>query len=76
MESPILPGNSFSVEKQKHITDQFFNNGFVHIPNVLAQSEVEALRDRADQLLDDPAVQQRYNPVSYTHLTLPTNREV
>mgnify|MGYP001161381452 CR=1 FL=1 len=62
MESPILPGNSFSVEKQKHITDQFFNTGFVHIPNVLAQSEVEALRDRADQLLDDPVVQQRYNP--------------
>ena len=62
MESPILPGNAFSVEKQKQITDQFFNNGFVHIPNVLSQSEVVALRDRTDQLLDDPVIQQRYNP--------------
>ena len=26
--------------------------------------------------MDDDAIQEMYDPVSYTHLTLPTNREV
>jgi len=60
--SPILAGEPFSEEKIREIVEAFYRDGFAHIPDVLTQSEVEALRDKADELLDDPVLYQRENP--------------
>ena len=48
MSSPILAGEAFSAEKQQQIAEQFFRDGYVHIPNVLTEGEITALRDRTD----------------------------
>ena len=50
--SPIMAGKPFSTEKTKQIAEQFFRDGYVHIPHVLTPKEVSILRDRTDQLLD------------------------
>jgi len=62
MSSPILAGEAFSAEKQQQIAEQFFRDGYVHIPNVLTEGEITALRDRTDQLLDDPELGRQTNP--------------
>ena len=50
----ILAGESFSQEKTQEIVDQFFHDGFVHIPNVLTTAEVKALINKTDEIMDDP----------------------
>ena len=59
MSSPILAGEAFSAEKQQQIAEQFFRDGYVHIPNVLTEGEITALRDK---LLDDPELGRQTNP--------------
>ena len=54
--SPILAGEPFSKKKNQEIVDAFFRDGFAYIPDVLERSEVEALRVRSDELLDDPTL--------------------
>ena len=60
--SPILSGKPFSIEKTTQIAEQFFRDGYVYIPNVLTSKEVSTLRDRTDQLLDDPDLKESTNP--------------
>ena len=59
--SPILSGQSFSEEKTLQIVEAFYHDGFVHIPGVLEPDEIKALRDRTDELLDDPVLAGREN---------------
>lgn len=61
-ETPILVGEPFSAHKTQEIAEQFFRDGFVLIPGVLTPAEVAALRDKADELLDDPELQARSDP--------------
>ena len=60
--TPILAGERFSPEKNREIAERFFRDGFVHIPGVLTQEEVEAIREKTDELLDNPDLQARFNP--------------
>ena len=52
--SPILKGERFSEEKTKQIAEQFFRDGYVHIPGVLTDGEVSALREKSDELFCGP----------------------
>ena len=71
--SPILKGEPFSPEKTAQIAQQFFQDGFVHIPGVLTNAEVIALREKTDELFDDPQLADRTNPdladVRYIQMT-------
>lgn len=60
--SIILKGESFSEDKTNQIAQQFFEDGFVHIPSVLTQDEVEALREKSDVLFADPELAEKTNP--------------
>lgn len=42
--------------------EAFYRDGFAHVPGVVPQHKIEALKARADELLDDPALQARENP--------------
>ena len=53
-DSPILAGEPLSPQKTKETVEQFFRDGYVHIPDVLTPGEVSALRDKTDELMDDP----------------------
>ena len=48
--SPILAGEPFSEEKTQEIVQQFYRDGYVHIPGVLTSEEITALRNRTDEL--------------------------
>ena len=61
-ESPILAGEPFSAEKTQEIVDRFARDGYCHIPGVLTEGEITALRDRTDELMDDPEIQTRFDP--------------
>ena len=61
-DSPILPGEPLSPQKTKETVEQFFRDGYVHIPDVLTPGEVSALRDKTDELMDDPELRERVNP--------------
>ena len=61
-DTPILAGEPFSPQKTQEIVEQFLRDGYVHIPGVLTPGEISALRDKTDELLDDPKLQARYNP--------------
>ena len=60
--SPILSGKPFSEEKTTQIAQQFFRDGFVHIPGVLTEDEVTALREKTDAFFNDPELAKRTNP--------------
>lgn len=60
--TPILQGEPFSAEKTAQIAQQFFRDGFVHIPGVLTDAEVTALREKTDALFADPELAERTNP--------------
>ena len=60
--SPILAGVPFSEDKTSQLVEQFYRDGYVHIPGVLTQGEIRALRDKTDELLADPILAQRTNP--------------
>ena len=57
VNSPILDGEPFSVQKNRDIAAQFSRDGYVHIPGVLTPGEISALRDKTDEFLDDPDLQ-------------------
>ena len=61
-DTPILAGEPFSPKKNQEIVEQFFRDGYVHVPGVLTPGEISALRDKTDELLDDPKLQARFNP--------------
>ncbi len=58
----IKPGEEFSQERTREIVEAFYRDGFAHIPGVLEPSEVEALKKRTDELMDDPELAARVNP--------------
>lgn len=60
--SSILKGEAFSEEKTTEIAEQFFRDGFVHIPGVLTEDEVTALRNKTDAFFADPELAERTNP--------------
>ena len=60
--TPILAGEPFTPQKTQEIVEQFFRDGYVHIPGVLTPGEISALRDKTDELMDDPELQARFNP--------------
>lgn len=60
--SPILAGEPFSEGKTSQLVEQFYRDGFAHIPGVLTPGEVLALRAKTDELLADPILAQRTNP--------------
>lgn len=62
VNSPILKGEPFSEEKTSDIAEQFFREGYVHIPGVLTETEVSALRDKSDELFNDTELMERTNP--------------
>ncbi|MBT6144565.1 MAG: hypothetical protein HOH74_03985, partial [Gemmatimonadetes bacterium] len=45
----------------EQIKDLFYRDGYAHIPGVLRHEEVAALRQKTDELLDDPELQARVN---------------
>ena len=57
-----MAGQPFSPMSTKKIAEQFFRDGYVYIPNVLTPGEVSTLRERTDQLLDDPDLMESTNP--------------
>jgi hypothetical protein len=59
--SPILSGEPFGGEKTREIVEAFYRDGFVHIPGVLEPGEMDALRERTDELLDDPVLAAKEN---------------
>jgi len=61
-DTPILAGEPFSPQKNQETVEQFFRDGYVHIPGVLTPGEISALRDKTDELLDDPELRARFNP--------------
>lgn len=60
--SPIIAGKPLSEKRTRQIVETFRRDGFVHIPGVLESDEMEALRDKTDELLDDPVLAARENP--------------
>ena len=60
--SPILKGEPFSKEKTAEIAEQFFRDGFVYIPGVLTEGEINALREKTDEFFADPQLADRTNP--------------
>ena len=54
MTTPIQSGEPLSEEKTREIVAAFRRDGFAHVPGVLEEEEMRALRDRTDELLDDP----------------------
>ncbi len=60
--SLILSGKPFSEEKTTQIAQQFFRDGFVHIPGVLTEDEVTALCEKTDAFFNDPELAERTNP--------------
>ena len=60
------------VEKPKEKYDQLIADGYCVVEDVLKEDMLNRLRIITDELLDA----QTEDAVSYTHLTLPTNREV
>ncbi len=61
MAGPIRAGESFDETETKEIVDTFHRDGFVYIPGVLEPEEISALKDRTDELLDDPVLAAREN---------------
>ena len=61
MSGPIRAGESFDKTETKEIIDTFHQEGFVYIPGVLEPEEISALKDRTDELLDDPVLAKREN---------------
>jgi len=59
--SQIISGNAFNEETTREILESFHRDGYAFIPGVLEPLEVEALRNRADDLLNDPVLQAREN---------------
>ena len=59
--SPILSGEPYSEGKTTQIAEQFFRDGYVHIPGVLTEDEVTALRNKTDVLFADPELAERTN---------------
>jgi hypothetical protein len=60
--SLILSGKPFSEEKTTQIAQQFFRDGFVHIPGVLTEDEVTALCEKTDAFFNDTELAGRTNP--------------
>ena len=58
----IKPGEEFSQERTREIVEAFYRDGFAPIPGVLEPSEVEALKKKTDELMDDPELAARVNP--------------
>ncbi len=61
-DTPILAGEPFSPQENQETVEQFFRDGYVHIPGVLTPGEISALRDKTDELLDDPELRARFKP--------------
>ena len=59
--SPIISGEPFSEQKTQQIVEQFYRDGFAHIPGVLTPDEVSCLCGRADELFADPDLAERTN---------------
>ena len=53
-QTPIQNGTPFSEERTREIIREFKREGFVLIPGVLEADETKALRDKTDELFDDP----------------------
>lgn len=53
---PIQTAEPFDQSKTREIVDAFRRDGFVHIPGVLNQGEIDALRETTDRLMDDPEI--------------------
>ena len=53
-QTPIQNGTPFSAERTYEIIREFKRAGFVLIPDVLEKDETKALRDKTDELFDDP----------------------
>ena len=62
--SAILKGERFSEEKTTQIAEQFFRDGFVHIPGVLTEAEVTALREKSDETFRGSATHGKNEPKS------------
>ena len=60
--SPILKGEPFSPEKTNQIAEQFFQDGYVHLPGILTEEEVTALREKTDAFFADPDLAKKTNP--------------
>lgn len=62
LKTPIRTGERFTEARTTEIAEQFFRDGFVHIPEVLTAEEVTALRETSDALFADPELAARTNP--------------
>lgn len=57
--TPIHIGEPFNPQENQQIVNQFLRDGYVHVPNVLTVEEILALRQRTDELLNDPDLRKR-----------------
>ena len=53
-QTPIQNGTPLSEERTREIIREFKRDGFVLIPDVLEKDEMEAVREKTDELFDDP----------------------
>ena len=53
-QTPIQNGTPFSEERTREIIREFKRDGFVLIPDVLEKDETKAVREKTDELFDDP----------------------
>ncbi len=75
--TPILKGEPFSTRKTQQIAEQFFRDGFVHIPGILTDNEVTALREKTDELFAAPQLAEKTNPhlADVRYIQMGTHRE-
>ncbi len=60
--SVIRSGEPFNKDRTHEIVQAMHRDGFVHIPNVLKEDEIAALRSVTDRLMDDPEMLARECP--------------
>lgn len=52
----IVSGEPFDESRTGRILERFYRDGFVLVPGVLTRAEVDALRNRAEERMADPAL--------------------
>jgi len=63
-EPVIRKGEPFSDEKVESLLEDFYRDGYVYIPGVLEQDEIQVLKAGIDRVIDDPKMFDTHNRYS------------
>ena len=72
-------GLAFPVKAHEQFKDDQGSKLFILVPSLITDDTEEAMKEKHQEMVTSAeaiSVQYKVDPVSYTHLTLPTNREV